>query len=68
MKCNCAISFTAAALNEDFCIVRRIGVTPLTNVGNLEDFPIYRNLSMLQFDIINPNHHNSSYPVSVVRT
>ena len=57
------ILFTAAALNEDFCIVNRGGVVPLARISNLEEFPIYRNLSVVQFDIVNPN--NSTYPVSV---
>ena len=58
--------FTAAVLRMDFCVVNRKGVIPLASIGNLEEFPIYRNLSVLQFDVVNPNHHNSPYPVSVI--
>ena len=48
----------------DFCIVRGGEIVALATTDNPEEFPIYRNLSVLQFDII---HHNniSPYPVSV---
>ena len=57
------VLFAAAVLNMDFCIVSNGDVVPLASVSNLEEFPIYRNISELQFDII--NRHNSLYPVSV---
>ena len=39
-------------------------VVPLLHrTSNLEDYPIYRNLSVLQIDVISTN--NSPYPVSV---
>ena len=55
--------FTAAVLNMDFCIVRDGEVVPIATTSNPEEFPIYRNLSVLLFDIM--NHNNiSPYPVS----
>ena len=58
------IFLTAAASDMNFCIVRRQGLIGLVNISNLEIFPIYRNLTSLQFDVINNNFHNSPYPVS----
>ena len=59
-------SFTAAAACDFFCIVFDGEVIFLLTGSTdiLENFPIYRELSMLQIDVISTNGE-SPYPVSV---
>ena len=59
-----SVFFTAAAAFNRFCMVIRGQVISLLHhISNLEDFPIYRDLSVLQIVVISTN--NSPYPVSV---
>ena len=48
----------------DFCIVRDGEIRVVATTSNPEQFPIYRNLSVLPFDIIHRNNI-PPYPVSV---
>ena len=60
------VFFTAAARFMLFCLVYWGGVVPLLqSISSLKEYPIYRDLPAIQFDIIHANP-NSSYPVSVV--
>ena len=58
--------FTDSASQSSFCMVEDGKVTSLlkTSINHLKNFPIYRNLSILQIDVISTNV-NSPYPVSV---
>ena len=58
--------FTGHASVTSFCMVSNGEVAALLRSSNdsLKQFPIYRNLPMLQLDVINTNT-NSPYPVSV---
>ena len=58
--------FTGHASITSFCMVSNGEVAALlrSSSNNLKHFPIYRNLLMVQLDVINTNI-NSPYPVSV---
>ena len=58
--------FTDHASEYSFCMVYDGEVAPLlrSTSNHLKDYPIYRNLSMLQIDVTSMNV-NSPYPVSV---
>ena len=59
-----SVFFTAAAAFNAFCMVINGQVIPLLHyTSNLEDFPIYRDLPMLQIVVFSTN--SSPYPVSV---
>ena len=59
-----SVFFTAAAAINRFCmVIRGQVISVLRHTSNLEDFPIYRDLSVLQIVVISTN--NSPYPVSV---
>ena len=59
-----SIYFTVAASLNLLCMVFDGEVVPLLRrTSNLEDYPIYRDLSVLQTDVISTN--NSPYPVSI---
>ena len=59
------LTFTGAAVAMRFCLIFRGEVVFLLHsISTLKQYPIYRNLSMIQFDVENANP-NSPYPVSV---
>ena len=58
--------FTGSASTTSFCMVYDGEVAPLlrSSSNHLKNYPIYRDLSVLQVDVITMNV-NSPYPVSV---
>lgn len=58
------IFFTDSASDMNFCLILEEQDLPLLSVDSLKDFPIYRDLSVLHFDIRSTNI-NSPYPVSI---
>ena len=59
--------FTDHASVASFCMVYDGEVAPLlrsSSINHLKNFPIYRDLSVLQIDVISTNV-DSPYPVSV---
>ena len=58
--------FTESASRSSLCMVENGKVVPLlkTSSNHLKNFPIYRNLLILQIGV-NSTNVNSPYPVSV---
>ena len=59
--------FIDSASGASFCMVYDGEVAPLhrsSSINHLKNFPIYRDLSVLQVDVISTNV-DSPYPVSV---